>query len=231
MGAESLVDFASLDTAASAVETPVIDSAVEAPAFTRGAPMRKSHACSKETKIKIGNANRKTHCKRGHELTPENRHNGGGCKACHKILMTKWYEEHREEKKEQDAKYREKNKVAITVRYKVYQQGLSKEEKEEAYKRKQNVRLISIGWTQERVDEVRILQNNRCAICNEEFTRTPHADHKHVEPPIPRGLLCGKHNQAIGLLGDDPALLRKAAEYIEKYKIIQETQNGLGSVD
>ena len=36
MGAESLVDFASLDTAASAVETPVIDSAVEAPVVDSG---------------------------------------------------------------------------------------------------------------------------------------------------------------------------------------------------
>ena len=36
MGAESLVDFASLDTAASAVETPAIDSAVEAPVVDSG---------------------------------------------------------------------------------------------------------------------------------------------------------------------------------------------------
>ena len=99
-----------------------------------------------------------------------------------------------------------------------------KENKEELYRRKQNGRLVKIGWTQESVDSKRKEQNNRCAVCNEEFVKTPHADHEHVVPPVPRGLLCSSCNQALGLFKDSPAVLRMAADYIEKYKTQKETQ-------
>jgi len=33
-----------------------------------------------------------------------------------------------------------------------------------------------------------------------------------------RGILCRAHNTALGLFKDDPSDLRKAADYLEKYK-------------
>jgi Autographiviridae endonuclease VII len=42
-----------------------------------------------------------------------------------------------------------------------------------------------------------------------------HIDHCHLTNRI-RGILCGKCNRAIGLLSDDPALLRRLADYLEK---------------
>lgn len=85
------------------------------------------------------------------------------------------------------------------------------------YPRKRDGHLKELGWSLKMVEEKILEQDNKCAVCFVEFTETPHADHKHVVPPIPRGLLCSPCNRALGLLKDDPALLRKAAAYIEKY--------------
>lgn len=67
-------------------------------------------------------------------------------------------------------------------------------------------------------------QGGLCAICRKpesviHKSGTPMelaVDHCHVTGGI-RGLLCAKCNKAIGLLEDDPALLRAAAEYIEAH--------------
>jgi hypothetical protein len=67
-------------------------------------------------------------------------------------------------------------------------------------------------------DEMRIAQDDRCAIC-----RTPdaagrrwHVDHCHATGKV-RGLLCSACNLTLGKMGDDPARLRAAAEYIEQH--------------
>ena len=62
-------------------------------------------------------------------------------------------------------------------------------------------------------------QQGRCEICGvKEEVRRLSADHEHIEPPNPRGLLCTSCNRALGYLKDDPELLRAAALYIEKYR-------------
>lgn len=68
-------------------------------------------------------------------------------------------------------------------------------------------------------------QNGVCAICQNKETavakdgtiRLMPVDHCHVTGKI-RALLCTTCNTALGGFKDDPALLRKAAEYIEKHK-------------
>lgn len=58
-------------------------------------------------------------------------------------------------------------------------------------------------------------QGGTCAICgmaNPDGRRLV-VDHCHNSSAV-RGLLCTKHNRALGLFGDDPALLRAALKYL-----------------
>lgn len=61
--------------------------------------------------------------------------------------------------------------------------------------------------------EYLIKQDNKCAICQEPFKKTPHIDHDH-KTGIVRGLLCVSCNHAIGLLKDSTILLKRAAIYL-----------------
>lgn len=61
-------------------------------------------------------------------------------------------------------------------------------------------------------------QNNGCAICGEKPEKRPlSVDHCHKTGRI-RGLLCQKHNVAIGLFNEDPILFDAAKQYLEQYK-------------
>jgi hypothetical protein len=59
-------------------------------------------------------------------------------------------------------------------------------------------------------------QHHCCDICRHPFVRTPHVDHCHLTNKV-RGLLCKKCNTAIGLLGDDVAMLKQAIKYLNKH--------------
>lgn len=75
------------------------------------------------------------------------------------------------------------------------------------------------GWTEDLYNQRLIEQNSLCAICgNPQEGKELAADHRHSDPPKPRGLLCELCNRALGLFKDRPDILRKAAEYIEKYE-------------
>lgn len=78
--------------------------------------------------------------------------------------------------------------------------------------------LRLVGWTQELYDAKFKEQKGTCAVCGVKVLgRNLDADHEHVEPPMPRGLLCASCNSALGLFQDNPAILRIAATYLEKY--------------
>ena len=70
----------------------------------------------------------------------------------------------------------------------------------------------------ERFDEILASQGGGCAICG---TKTPggmgrfHIDHDHASGRV-RGVLCQPCNISLGLMRDNPTLLRGAAEYLEK---------------
>lgn len=61
-------------------------------------------------------------------------------------------------------------------------------------------------------------QGGVCAICGNGAEDTQHGllhvDHCHDKGHV-RGLLCSPCNLALGLFRDNPALLRRAAEYLE----------------
>lgn len=77
------------------------------------------------------------------------------------------------------------------------------------------------GLTKRQVAEIRADQDNRCAICGE--ANPQHLDHDHATG-VTRQLLCQRCNQGLGLLRDDPALLRAAAGYVEEHRRRQQSQ-------
>jgi hypothetical protein len=75
----------------------------------------------------------------------------------------------------------------------------------------------------EQYEEMEKQQNGVCMICgrpehmkHQGKVRNLSVDHCHTTGKI-RGLLCNNCNRGIGHLGDDPALLRAAADYLERF--------------
>ena len=73
-------------------------------------------------------------------------------------------------------------------------------------------------------------QNGVCAVCSNPETekimdkvRPLSVDHSHANGKV-RGLLCGSCNRGLGKFRDSPSLLRKAADYIEKWAAIHATE-------
>lgn len=60
-------------------------------------------------------------------------------------------------------------------------------------------------------------QNGVCAICLTPSDKTLHVDHCHTYGVV-RALLCDSCNRGIGHLKEDPAVLRRAAEYVELHR-------------
>ena len=132
----------------------------------------------------------RTHCRAGHEMTPENTYVKPGhpntrvCRTCKDLS----------------------NKRAFAKRYIPRPRPLFPPD----LKKRPN------GWTVGMFETTMSEQGNRCAICRLPFDRTC-ADHKHVQPPEPRGVLCNGCNTAIGLLKENPETCRAAAEYLEAW--------------
>jgi len=72
------------------------------------------------------------------------------------------------------------------------------------------------GLTELEADLIFLKQNGRCRICGKRFRpgRPPQVDHHHKTGAV-RGLLCAYCNTTIGLLHEDVAWLRKAADHIK----------------
>lgn len=81
-------------------------------------------------------------------------------------------------------------------------------------------RLRRHGLTLQRYHELLAEQGGACALCGgakRGWARGAdlHIDHCHDSGRV-RGLLCGDCNTALGRFGDDPAKLRRAADYLER---------------
>ena len=81
------------------------------------------------------------------------------------------------------------------------------------------------GITMEQYLEMSLKQGGVCVICGQPESNTDGrngkprmlaVDHDHITGKV-RGLLCSNHNTAIGLFGDDPEMLLKAATYLRHH--------------
>lgn len=84
----------------------------------------------------------------------------------------------------------------------------------ERYKKIQaRKRAGGAGLTVEQIEEIRLKQNNLCAIC--EDPNPTDLDHCHKSGVV-RWLLCRHCNRGLGAFRDRPDLMRKAAEMLEQ---------------
>lgn len=92
--------------------------------------------------------------------------------------------------------------------------------KESVNKRKELARWARIkkeyGLTKEMFEKKMLNQNGRCEICNSDISNKQHIDHDHKTGMV-RGILCGRCNQAIGLLKECPDRLKNTIKYLGKY--------------
>jgi hypothetical protein len=76
--------------------------------------------------------------------------------------------------------------------------------------------------TEEEYNQMLIKQNKCCAICGTDKPtgkwKVFAVDHDHKTGKV-RELLCNECNRGIGLLKDDPELLKKASNYIIKHNV------------
>ena len=80
----------------------------------------------------------------------------------------------------------------------------------------QRTRQTRYGISEVEYNELFKEQEGKCAICGlhqSNQKRGMSVDHDHKTGQI-RGLLCNNCNRCLGLLHDDPTLLRKAEEYL-----------------
>lgn len=132
-------------------------------------------------------------CQRGHEFTEENTIVGAGgrrtCRTCKDLGDKKYYLENKRELR--------------------------------SYRREWH--LSSMGWSQESFASTLESQSNKCAVCSKVIVvgirgdDMAVADHVHVEPPKPRGILCSNCNAGLGLFQENPEIMRAAIAYIEKW--------------
>ena len=110
----------------------------------------------------------------------------------------RWRKNRPEAEREADRRWRHKNPEVI-----------------KKYNRKQALRKV--GWTPEMYDSAHSSQQGLCDICKHPVVGTMCADHEHVVPPKPRGLLCSPCNLALGQFKDSPLVLEAAAAYLRKH--------------
>jgi len=100
----------------------------------------------------------------------------------------------------------------------IARQKAIQDDPEKRARRNKNYQLWQYNLTSEQYDNMLYRQDFKCAICKTLFgtekTTKPHVDHCHKTNRV-RGLLCGGCNTGIGLLKENPEVLRNAITYIE----------------
>lgn len=120
-----------------------------------------------------------------------------------------------EKSREASKKWRDKNKDYNTQRHRKWvNENPDKVAKIELGRLKKK-----FGMTIQQFEEMVMAQDGTCAICKQpcRIRSRLSVDHDHETGKI-RGLLCSSCNSAIGLFLENPVALRRAAEYLEKYK-------------
>lgn len=136
------------------------------------------------------------------------------CKDCGKTWREAYAEKNREHIAARMREYRAKNADRLKAGQRAYK---NKHAATLAAKKREKHTGFSPAYFAAALES----QGFACAICKRDFLllakQQVHADHCHVTGR-PRGVLCQVCNTGLGKFSDDPAMLRKAAEYLEMFK-------------
>lgn len=121
----------------------------------------------------------------------------------------RWVKSHREHRNEYARVYRSTRKEQVAIWDKRWALKKTPEELSAIQ------RFHRHGITPEQFNELRKLQDNKCAICHEEFTYVPRVDHDHRTGKV-RGLLCRECNSGLGFFEDDSKRIEKAIAYLSR---------------
>lgn len=126
----------------------------------------------------------------------------------------RWAEKNREGERERARRWRQENTSAVRG----YQQNYYTENREDlSHRRRENHRKRRYDLTPQKFSEMLASQDGKCAVCKTPEPRGKtswHVDHDHETGQI-RGILCITCNIALGMLHDDPARCRAAADYLD----------------
>lgn len=121
-------------------------------------------------------------------------------------------EQRRQKDREYYAKTRSRRLALYKERYKRNPDSFKTNNKRHVLKRKYSLSL-------EEFERLYLLQNGRCAICDqEEVGKLLSVDHDHETGKV-RGLLCCNCNRGLGIFKDDLTLLNKASDYIRAHGV------------
>lgn len=143
----------------------------------------------------------------------------------------RYREKHRKQRNEQAKEYNSKHKFKLNKQHRDWYD--EHREQQKTYRRNHHKEHRNLSWkrqgidmTEERFQAMLVAQDNRCAICECPETvidkrtnkvKSLAVDHNHTNTKV-RHLLCSHCNAALGLMKEDPMLLRKASLYLEFHK-------------
>jgi hypothetical protein len=138
------------------------------------------------------------------------------CRDCRKEYASTWWKSNNNEMKTQKKNWYEINKEE------------QKEKCRNRYHAGDKQKHAHVVWRNKLIREFGITehdynlrlndQNEACKICGKKDDQRLAVDHCHRTGVI-RGLLCRRCNMTIGLLEDNPCLIRSVANYIEENSI------------
>jgi hypothetical protein len=134
------------------------------------------------------------------------------CKTCQREKFLEWHQAHPGQAAAKSAEYRKKNPEKSRAATAKWTKNHPEAIKDHILRKRYNLTL-------EQWQEMFDAQQGKCLVCGihqDSCSKELAVDHDHKTGKV-RGLLCCRCNRAVGLMEDDPGLLRKAADHLEKF--------------
>lgn len=159
----------------------------------------------------------------------------GKCLPCFRIYNRKWMRE----KYRNDPAYAERMRAGVAARRElrmadpafVESERIRSQAKQARDYDARNIarRFAKFGLSMDAAESMLTAQGHRCVVSGRDLRLEPNADramkqvavldHCHECGQL-RGMLDARVNSALGFIGEDPAVLRAAADYIERHRAV-----------